>query len=77
MLYIIHWMDAIKKVHTMRTRSIGKAFATAMCNRKPIAVVTYDFTNEKPLSEIALLRSNDAAMTFFATLRDREENIDS
>lgn len=76
MLYIIHWVDAIKKVHTMRTRSISKAFATAMCNRKPIAVVVYDFTNEKPITDIALLRSNDVAMNFFATLREREE-IDS
>jgi hypothetical protein len=77
MLYIIHWVDAIKKVHTMRTRSIGKAFATAMCNRKPIAVVAYDFTGEKPSSEIAMINSNDAAMTFFTVLREREENIET
>lgn len=71
MVYILHWIDSAKKIHTMRTRSIGKAFASAMCNKKPVVVSTFKIGDEMHITT-DILTSNDRAMTFFATLRDRE-----
>lgn len=75
MLYILHWIDSAKKVHTMRTRSISKAFASAMCNRKPIAIAVFELGEECSV-KTATLTSNDRAMDFFAIARAKE-GIDS
>ena len=75
MLYILHWIDSAKKVHTMRTRSIGKAFATAMCNKKPVVVAAFEL-GEKCSVKTSTLTSNDRAMNFFTLARERE-GIDS
>lgn len=71
MLYILHWIDSAKKVHTMRTRSIGKAFATAMCNKKPVVVAVFEL-GEKCSVKTSTLTSNDRAMDFFTLARERE-----
>lgn len=75
MLYILHWIDSAKRVHTMRTRSIGKAFASAMCNKKPVVISTFKLGEEVNVTT-DILTSNDRAMNFFALVRERE-GIDS
>lgn len=75
MLYILHWIDSAKKVHTMRTRSIGKAFASAMCNKKPVVVSMFGI-GDKIWVTTDILTSNDCAMEFFAIARAKE-GIDS
>ena len=71
MLYILHWIDSAKKVHTMRTRSIGKAFASAMCNKKPVVVSMFGI-GEEIYTATDVLTSNDRAMDFFAIARAKE-----
>lgn len=71
MVYILHWIDSAKRVHTMRTRSIAKAFASAMCNKKPVVVSTFKLDEEMHITT-DILTSNDSAMNFFALVRERE-----
>lgn len=75
MLYILHWIDSTENVRTMRTRSIGKAFASAMCNKKPVIVSMFGVGDEI-YTATDVLTSNNRVMNFFAIARAKEA-IDS